>query len=109
MFRRLILWKAGRSALRAGDITRDEWRVLRGVLWRPKRRDREGKMFNVLDELEQDIAKMSGLPQGAVVVEGEGWAFDWNVLLDWLKDNLAIIVEMIRALLNIFMEGEDGD
>ena len=91
---RMALRRATRNAEITGKITAEEAETVYGVLEKPIRKIGKQKI-NILDELENDLT-----PElvGAV---------DWAKLLQWLKDNLATIIQMIISILAIFAGSDE--
>lgn len=95
MLFRVALYRAGRKAIKSGEITEKDWRILQGAILKSRRRLADGSSVNLIEEVRKDVEGSLGLVVG-----------DWRDFLDWLLEHLPQIIELILTLLALFADEE---
>jgi len=85
------LYRAANDAFAVGRINKDEMRVLRRARWNPL-------VMHVLRRRVLEEAELTG------VWAGDVRSLDWDNLLDFLKEMMPFIIELILMLISIFAD-----
>ena len=97
------LKRASKAALASGKITQEKFDEIQDVIKNPVRKDKDGNECNILNESRKKCVEIytieSGQSWATIDVEG----FEWGNIWQWIKDHLPQILQVISALLTIFM------
>ncbi len=88
---RVALRIVARQKMRDGELSRDQFRQIRGLL-----NDRSAREAVADLAVDCDAAYCEGLPEGQVG--------DWQTFLDWLIENWPEILEMIMSIIDLFAQ-----
>ena len=98
---RFALRRQARLAYLQGNITKEDWQHVQGVLEHSVRTAADGSQIDLIDEVADDMT-CHLQSEGKMTAEENVESIDWGKLLEWIKQLMPMIMQFIQALLLIF-------